>query len=821
LICNSEVSIEGLKLEIESDLSLKYEGKSELQCNICSTSFYTKISLSLHIARVHEKRIVKNLCKFCGISSKTRVKLMQHVKKVHDLDENQCHFSQCRMQFTNIGNLNKHIRQVHEGKKRKHKPRVSCNICGKKCENIQKHMINFHESNKSSEATENIYTEYDNEKQTLDDFENKLVGSEEIIKIEEISDPLEISVNEIKQEEAIEVVETWQDQLENNEADKDVIKGFSNVEFIPKKEKQFDCAKVVNNDKLDVHLEQVHENMNEWNCDSCKKSYPFNSTLEKHKKTCRGKKLLKVCEICDSIFENKDLYELHLLEVHEIKDKKSAPAQKEEFKKHIKSPDKEKSSYEKKTETLLLQCQHCELKTLSRSNLNQHIAGVHEGKSRRISNTCKFCGSSFKSNSLMKIHMKEEHDFHENQCSICKMIFKCSSNMRYHVRSVHEGIKRINKTRHVCDLCGHISKSLKLHKNHIKKKHENPFPFSCANCKEKFSKEEELDEHLEKYHSNGEESKNKVKNINSTVYKCKICDYKTTRIESLSKHMFSEHGEEKPVSYTDALAWNTQDPNKREENSISFNPKNDRQCKQCGVTFNNNQYMKIHVATVHEKKKPHECEICKKSFTFKSNLKVHIKEIHEGIKRTRNSDHLKYNCDICGYVSNKRIKLKMHITAVHENPNPFKCVFCKKRFPIDEGLKEHLEKFHDGKVPEICDICGKTFYDIYSLKDHVKRKHEKESTKEICDICGKQFAHKGVLNFHKFTKHGIESQEGNKICDICGSIHTSKKSLDTHVKKCHQNKQEKKKMKCGVCDFRFAYRSELTRHFLENHVNNK
>ena len=343
-------------------------------------------------------------------------------------------------------------------------------------------------------------------------------------------------------------------------------------------------------------------------------------------------------------------------------------------------------------------------------------------------------------------------------------------------------------------------------------------------CKDKFSKEEELDEHLKTFHIKAEESKNKVKNINSTVYKCKICDYKTTRIESLSKHMFSEHGEEKPVSYTDALAWNIPDPNKREENSISFHPKNDRQCKQCGVTFNNHQYMKIHVATVHEKKKHHECEICKKSFSFLSNLKVHIKEIHEGIKRTRNSDHLEYTCDICGYVSKKRIKLKMHITAVHENPNPFECVFCKKRFPIDEGLKEHLEKFHEGKVPEICDICGKTFYDIYILKDHIKRKHEKESTKEICDICGKQFAHKGVLNFHKFTKHGIESQEGNKICDICGSIHTSKTSLDTHVKKCHANKQENKKMKwmkCGVCDFKFAYRSELTRHFLENHVNNE
>ena len=212
-----------------------------------------------------------------------------------------------------------------------------------------------------------------------------------------------------------------------------------------------------------------------------------------------------ICEICNSKFSNKDLYESHLFEVHEIKNKDSASSRKEELKNHV------KGGYFIKAETLLLECQFCELKTLSKGNLNQHIARVHEGRSP---NTCKFCGSSFKSNSLMKIHMKEEHDFHENQCSICKMVFKSSSIMKKHVRSVHEGIKRKNSNKHrVCDICGHISKCLKSHKNHTKNKH-----FSCTNCKDNFSRQEDLDEHLKKVHGSNEESKNKLMNRNQSCF---------------------------------------------------------------------------------------------------------------------------------------------------------------------------------------------------------------------------------------------------------------------------------------------------------------
>merc|ERR1712241_188156 len=111
-----------------------------------------------------------------------------------------------------------------------------------------------------------------------------------------------------------------------------------------------------------------------------------------------------------------------------------------------------------------------------------------------------------------------------------------------------------------------------------------------------------------------------------------------------------------------------------------------RKCGFCGVTFGGRSYLKKHIIAVHEGIKPFECDVCKKKFALKINMKSHIREVHEGIKRTRKSNHYRYPCDTCGLVYNKRDKLKLHITTVHENPNPFKCIFCKKRFGVQEDL---------------------------------------------------------------------------------------------------------------------------------------
>ena len=66
----------------------------------------------------------------------------------------------------------------------------------------------------------------------------------------------------------------------------------------------------------------------------------------------------------------------------------------------------------------------------------------------------------------------------------------------------------------------------------------------------------ELSEHLQKLHNLTQDTNNRQMNTTIAVYKCKICDYKTTRITILAKHMSIEHGEENEVSYSNSLVWN-------------------------------------------------------------------------------------------------------------------------------------------------------------------------------------------------------------------------------------------------------------------------
>ena len=55
-------------------------------------------------------------------------------------------------------------------------------------------------------------------------------------------------------------------------------------------------------------------------------------------------------------------------------------------------------------------------------------------------------------------------------------------------------------------------------------------------------------------------------------------------------------------------------------------------CGHCGKSFSFNSHLEIHIATVHEKKKPYKCSECGKRSGTKSNLRAHMKKDHSGKK---------------------------------------------------------------------------------------------------------------------------------------------------------------------------------------------
>jgi KRAB domain-containing zinc finger protein len=114
---------------------------------------------------------------------------------------------------------------------------------------------------------------------------------------------------------------------------------------------------------------------------------------------------------------------------------------------------------------------------------------------------------------------------------------------------------------------------------HITEIHEGR-KYECADCQEKFNRQENLDRHMIESHKEAE-------------YKCTQCDDKFTRKENLERHIRNQH------------------------NNGKF------KCKECNVILRNKEELADH-------QKTHlQYSLCSQTFTSKFNLRRHFKASHE------------------------------------------------------------------------------------------------------------------------------------------------------------------------------------------------
>ena len=86
---------------------------------------------------------------------------MRIKKNIHSCIENVLknkdkNCDQCESSFAKTGDLNRHIRIVHEGS------RVTCNICDQtftRLENLEKHILKFHDETETERKVKNIKVE--------------------------------------------------------------------------------------------------------------------------------------------------------------------------------------------------------------------------------------------------------------------------------------------------------------------------------------------------------------------------------------------------------------------------------------------------------------------------------------------------------------------------------------------------------------------------------------------------------------------------------------------------------------------------------------
>ncbi|XP_063697524.1 zinc finger protein 431-like [Culicoides brevitarsis] len=384
---------------------------------------------------------------------------------------------------------------------------------------------------------------------------------------------------------------------------------------------------------------------------------------------------------------------------------------------------------------------------------------------------CEICRKSFKNKLSLSTHKRYCSTEHMNTtCDDCQKTFDSHYQFKVHMQVTHN----LNP-RHKCDECGQafISRSKLL--AHVSYKHEN-IRHKCEKCSKSFTNHFDLIKHMRQKH-----------NIDrSTRRSCTLCTppRRFHGDSQLEEHLIEDHGIEK---------------DKNDE-------KNDLKCPFCQALFKNAQALATHRRYCDPEMprigKP-TCRHCGKCYSTWYVVKDHIRTEHLGIM---------LQCELCGKQLRSKNDLDEHLLK-HENPKPFACHHCEKRFVNKERIKVHILSKHFDRANYICEICSRKFVQESDMNKHKALVHTDERP-FACEKCPKTFKLECYLKNHVYSVHVPDELKPKFGCQSCDFVTTKQKYLENH-KKNHIN--DALKVPCGFCGKRFVNEKHKQRHEM-NHT---
>ncbi|XP_074485847.1 uncharacterized protein LOC141764477 isoform X2 [Sebastes fasciatus] len=221
--------------------------------------------------------------------------------------------------------------------------------------------------------------------------------------------------------------------------------------------------------------------------------------------------------------------------------------------------------------------------------------------------------------------------------------------------------------------------------------------YDCPTCGRVFLRNTALQRHL-------------MIHLGKRPFKCFICGRGFTQSGNLKTHMKVHKGE--------LPNWTLVQEKSPPKESLTVHV-----CGKCGMDFPQKQQLELHRES---HKKPYACPDCGKTFKNEYYFKIH-KRIHSG-----DSPFL---CSECGKSCVTADSLKKH-ELTHTGEKNFHCDQCGRAFSQSSHLNVHL-KTHTGERPHLCSICGKSYSKACDLKVHL-RVHTGEKP-YTCEKCGKCF----------------------------------------------------------------------------------
>ncbi|KAJ8366756.1 hypothetical protein AAFF_G00342700 [Aldrovandia affinis] len=186
--------------------------------------------------------------------------------------------------------------------------------------------------------------------------------------------------------------------------------------------------------------------------------------------------------------------------------------------------------------------------------------------------TCSQCGTSFRSEPLLKKHQQTHTGERPYHCAQCGKSFSQSCNLKKHQRT-HTGERPYH-----CAQCGKSFSTDRYLKKH-QRTHTGERPYHCAQCGKSFSQSGNLKKHQQSH-------------TGERPYHCAQCGKSFSTDSSLKEHQRTHTGE-RPYH-----------------------------CAQCGKSFSHSGDLKKHQRT-HTGERPYHCAQCGKSFSRGGTLKLH------------------------------------------------------------------------------------------------------------------------------------------------------------------------------------------------------
>lgn len=436
------------------------------------------------------------------------------------------------------------------------------------------------------------------------------------------------------------------------------------------------------------------------------------------------------CRICGAVFDEDWKLDAHILSSHKV-EKNDVPKSNSSSWPYI--------------------CQLCDSKFDHKNQLLEHLISKHKAEPSDNNGAadsgdddtdvktepflCQFCDSLFREEQQLEDHIAELHQPEENDNKPKKKLLLLPMFNEKPVKKEQSLITNID------DFC-------------FTTKRDNKKPqFFCKLCHKKFNKSEQVEEHIDTYHTEEEmeeyeRSKKKIPKVKSRGRKSSVpisrvrravaaanAEARVTRsrtfYETISCHFchveFEDH-----TSLVDHL---------KEHNEAG----EDVEYLECNVDFADDSGSNGGSVPI----EPVTCQLCDLVFDDFLSLDDHLKSTHteadiEQFYKNQ-SFVINFDDDLDSPRPSRRGKKK-------KNKN-------KKTPTCPTRVKGNAPQTKPSQL--ICFLCTKIFAQVHTLKRHIRQFHKEEKDSGgkpkmvICKLCGKDFASNWNLNKHLTTFHSI------------------------------------------------------------------